>query len=95
MSDSSTIHIPLEPRVRKQFTQKAKALGFDSAQAYLRVLIKAVVDDRRIDLDIDTWGEPSDAAAERLNKAAEDAKKGIGLSKAFNNADDLVQDLLS
>ena len=50
MSDSSTIHIPLEPKVRKQFTAKAKQLGFDSAQAYLRVMIKAAVDGRRIDL---------------------------------------------
>jgi hypothetical protein len=68
MSDSSTIHIPLESAIRKRFTAKAKQLGFDSAQAYLRVMIKAAVDDRRIDLDVDDWGRPSPEAAARLNK---------------------------
>lgn len=93
MSDSSTIHVPLEPKVRKQFTAKAKQLGFDSAQAYLRVMIKAVVDNRRIDLDIDEWGEPSDAAAERLNRAAKDAMKDTDLSGPFTTADDFMKDL--
>lgn len=68
MADTSTIHIPLEPATRKKFTAKAKQLGFDSAQAYLRVMIKAVVDGRRIELDVDEWGGPSPAAAARLNK---------------------------
>jgi hypothetical protein len=93
MSDTSTIHVPLEPKVRKQFTVKAKQLGFDSAQAYLRVMIKAIVDGRRIDLEIDDWGEPSDEAADRLNQAAEDAKKGINLSGPFESVDDFMKNL--
>ena len=93
MSDNSTLHIPLEPAIRKKFTDKAKQLGFDSAQAYLRVIIKATVDGRRIDLDLDDWGQPSDAAAARLNKAAEDAKKGINLSGSFKTAKDFMKDL--
>lgn len=68
MSDTSTIHVPIEPAVRKQFTAKAKQLGFDSAQAYLRVMIKAIVDGRRIELDVDEWGIPSPEAAARLNE---------------------------
>ncbi|MGH7196134.1 MAG: hypothetical protein ACREGA_05180 [Candidatus Saccharimonadales bacterium] len=79
MSNTSTIHVPLDPAVRQQFTAKAKQLGFDSAQAYLRVMIKAAVDERRIDLAVDDWGEPSPEAAARLNKAAEEA---IAASKA-------------
>lgn len=93
MSDTSTIHVPLEPTVRKKFAAQAKELGFDSAQAYIRVLIKAAVDGRRIDLDVDEWGQPSDEAATRLNKAAEDAKKGIGLSDPFKNVEDFMKDL--
>lgn len=93
MSDTSTIHVPLEPTIRKQFAAQAKQLGFDSAQAYLRVLIKAAVDGRRIDLDVEEWGQPSDEAAARLNKAAEDAKKGTNLSGPFNNVDDFMKDL--
>jgi antitoxin component of RelBE/YafQ-DinJ toxin-antitoxin module len=93
MSDTSTIHVPIEPETRKKFTAKAKQLGFDSAQAYLRVVIKAVVDGRRIDFNLDDWGEPSNEAAERLNKAAEDAKKGHGLSGPFKTAKDFMKDL--
>ena len=93
MSDTSTIHVPVEPAIRKQFTDKAKQLGFDSAQAYLRVIIKATVDGRRIDLNIDEWGEPSDAAVVRLNKAAEEAKRGINLSGPFETVDDFMKDL--
>lgn len=73
MSGTSTIHVPIEPSIRKQFTEKAKQLGFDSAQAYLRVIIKATVDGRRIDLDIDDWGEPSPDAVARLNKWTSEA----------------------
>lgn len=93
MSDTSTIHVPLDPAIRKRFTAQAKQLGFDSAQAYLRVLIKAAVDGRRIDLDMDEWGSPSDEAAARLNKAAEEAKKNIGLSGPFGTVEDFMKDL--
>jgi hypothetical protein len=79
MSDTSTIHVPLEPAIRKKFTAKAKQLGFDSAQAYLRVIIKATVDGRQIDLDIDDWGTPSPRAAIRLNK---DTAEAIAASKS-------------
>jgi hypothetical protein len=93
MSDTSTIHVPLEPAVRKQFTAKAKQLGFDSAQAYLRVIIKAAVDGRRIDLNVDDWGEPSEAAADRLNKAAEEAKQGTNLTGPFKSVEDFMRGL--
>ena len=93
MSGTSTIHVPLEPTIRKKFTAKAKQLGFDSAQAYLRVIIKASVDGRRIDLDLDEWGEPSDAAADRLNKAAADAKKGVNVSGPFKTVEEFMKDL--
>lgn len=79
MSDTSTIHVPIELAIRKKFTAKAKQLGFDSAQAYLRVIIKAAVDGRRIDLDVDDWGVPPRQAAARLNK---DTAEAITASKA-------------
>jgi hypothetical protein len=93
MSDTSTIHVPVEPTIRKKFTAKAKQLGFDSAQAYLRVIIKATVDGRRINLDVDEWGEPSIAAATRLNKASEEAKKGVNLTGPFKTVDEFMKDL--
>jgi len=93
MSDTSTIHVPLDSNVRKKFTVQAKQLGFDSAQAYLRVLIRAAVDGRRIDLDVDEWGQPSDEAAARLNRAAEAAKKGTDLSGPFKSVEEFMKDL--
>ena len=93
MSGTSTLHIPLEPAIRKKFTAKAKQLGFDSAQAYLRVIIKANVDGRRINLDVDEWGKPSIAASARLNKAAEEAKKGVNLTGPFKTVDEFMKDL--
>lgn len=93
MNDLSTIHVPLESSVRKKFTAQAKELGFDSAQAYLRVIIKAAVDGRQINLDVDDWGMPNSAAADRINKAAEDAKKSRDLSGPFSSVEAFMKDL--
>lgn len=93
MSDISTLHVPLDPVIRKKFTAQAKELGFDSAQAYLRVIIKAAVDGRRISLDVDDWGEPSETAVARLSTAAQAAKKGEALSGPFKSAEDFMKDL--
>ena len=93
MNDTSTIHIPLDPTIRKKFTARAKQLGFDSAQSYLRVIIKAAVDGRKIDLDVDEWGQPTDAAAARLNKAANEAKINKNLSGPFSSVKDFMKDL--
>jgi hypothetical protein len=93
MNSTTTLHVPLEPVIRQQFTNRAKQLGFTSAQGYLRVLIKAAIDGRKIDLDVDDWGQPTDQAADRLNKAAEQAKQGVGLSGPFNTVEDFMKDL--
>lgn len=93
MSNISTLHIPVDNAVRKKFTARAKQLGFDSAQAYLRVMIKATVDGRRIDLNVDEWSEPSPEAVARLNKAAKDAKADKNLSGPFRTAEEFMKDL--
>lgn len=59
------------------------------------MIIKAAVDGRRIDLDVGEWGEPSDEADARLNRAAEDAKKGIDLIGPFTSVEDSMKDLWS
>ena len=93
MSDTSTIHVPLDAAVRKQLTVKAKQLGFDSAQAYLRVIIKAVVDGRRINLDLDDRGEPSAEAAARLNKWTTEAiiDSDAGKLPSFTDAKSMME----
>jgi antitoxin component of RelBE/YafQ-DinJ toxin-antitoxin module len=80
---TTTLHIPIDKNVRDKLEAKAKHLGFDSVQAYIRVWAKAEADNRVLSFDEDDWGEPSDAATKRLNKAAKDAKKGVNVSKPF------------
>lgn len=89
---ATSLHIPLQTAVRKKFTAKAKRLGFDSAQAYLRVLIQANVDNRMIDFDADTWGSPSPQAVARLNKATEEAlaDSSAGKLPSFTNAANMM-----
>ncbi len=79
------IQVPIEADVRDRFEVYVKSLGFDSIQAYIRVWAKAKADGREIDFD-DDWGQASPEAAARLNKAAEEAKRGIGVSQPFHTA---------
>lgn len=81
--------------VRDGLETKAKRLGFDSAQAYIRVWAKAEVEGRDIDYGIGDWGEPSPAAAKRLNKITSEALRGKNLSKPFLTAQDGLDHLAS
>lgn len=85
MMNTTTLHIPMDKTVRAKLEAKAKRLGFDSAQAYIRVWAKAEAENRILNFDDDDWSEPSAAAVKRLDKAAEDAKKGIDVSEPFSD----------
>ena len=86
------IQVPIEAEVRDKFEEYVKNLGFDSIQAYIRVWAKAKVDGREVNFG-DDWGQPSPKAAARLNKWAEDAKKGIDTEGPFGSADEFMKDL--
>jgi hypothetical protein len=83
----------MDQEVRDGLERRARSLGFDSAQAYIRVWAKAEADGRTLDFGVDDWGEPSDEAAARLNKAAEEAKKGINVSGPFHTVEEMMQHL--
>jgi hypothetical protein len=83
----------MDKTIRDQLEAKAKRLGFDSAQAYIRFWAKAETDGRTVDLGYDDWGEPSDAAAKRLNRWAEEAKQGKNVSKPFHSVEEFMKDL--
>jgi len=68
MSDTSTIHVPVESAIRKKFRRKSKTALVSFGAGYLRVIIKATVDGRQIDLDVGDWGVPSVQAATRLKQ---------------------------
>lgn len=89
------IQVPIDKDIRDGLDKRAKALGFDSIQAYIRFWAKAEVDGRQPDFDEDTWGQPSPTAARRLNK---DTKKAIrdhkaGILPTFTNAEDMAKHL--
>lgn len=88
------LQVPMDVGVRKGLEVRARELGFDSAQAYIRVWAKAQAERRFIDFG-DDWGEPSDAAAARINKAAEEAERGINVSGSFYTAEDALKHLNS
>ncbi len=83
----------MDKTVRAQLEAKAKRLGFDSAQAYIRVWAKAETEGRNIDYGVDDWGEPSPAAAKRLNKATAEALAGKNVSGPFYTVDEMMQHL--
>ena len=82
--------------VRDKLEARALSLGFDSAQAYIRFWAKAESDGRRVSYGEDDWGQPSAAAAARLNKAAEEAKRDLkaGKLKAYHTVDEFMADLM-
>lgn len=91
--NTTTLHIPMDKTIRAKLESKAKKLGFDSAQAYIRVWAKAEAEDRILSFDDDVWGEPSQAAAKRLNKAAEEAKQGKNISEPFFSVEEMMSHL--
>lgn len=94
MSTQVKIQVPIDKDVRDMLQARALKLGFDSVQAYIRFWAKAETEGRLVHFgDDDDWGEPSDAAAKRLNKAAEDAKQGKNVSKSFHTVEEFMKDL--
>lgn len=81
------LQVPMDKEVREALEKKARGLGFDSAQAYIRVWAKAETEGRQITFGEDDWGQPSDAAAERLNRWSVEAKSDLkaGKLKSFDD----------
>jgi len=92
---NTTLHIPMDKTIRAQLEVRAKRLGFDSAQAYIRVWAKAEAEGRYIDYGVDDWGEPSPAATKRLNKATDEALRGKNVSGPFSTAEEALSHLNS
>ena len=49
---TTKLQVPIDGNIRAGLEIRAKELGFDSAQAYIRFWAKAEVDGRRVDLGI-------------------------------------------
>jgi len=48
---TTKLQIPIDQDVREGLERRARSLGFDSAQAYIRVWAKAEADGRKLDFD--------------------------------------------
>lgn len=85
----------MDKSLRDALAKRANALGFDSVQAFIRVLSKAVVDGRTINFDAEPWPEPSPEAAARLQREAKQALKDAraGKLQSFDSVDDFLRDL--
>jgi len=90
--NNTTLHIPMDKVIRDSLEAKAKKLGFDSAQAYIRVWAKAEAEGRVLSFG-DEWGEPSETAAKRINRGANEARSGINVSKPFHTVNDMMNHL--
>lgn len=93
MNKMTTLHIPMDANVRNMLETKAKQLGFDSAQAYIRVWAKAEAEGRKLNFGDDEWVAPSDSAAARLNTLADEARLGVDVSEAYETVDEFMKDL--
>ena len=90
------LQVPMDKAVRDGLEQKARMLGFDSAQAYIRVWAKSQVDGRTLNFNEDDWGQPSPEAAKRINRWAKEAQRDYeaGANHGHTNTDALLKDLL-
>ena len=48
---TTKLQVPIDEDVRERLECRARSLGFDSAQAYIRVWAKAEADGRKLDFD--------------------------------------------
>lgn len=91
---TTKLQIPIDQDVRDGLERRAHSLGFDSAQAYIRVWAKAEADGRKLDFDgkAVVLSPEANARYEQMIVELEDEKKS-GRVNEFTSADDFMKDL--
>ena len=93
MSDTK-LQIPIDQDVREGLERRARSLGFDSAQAYIRVWAKAEADGRKLDFDGKAVVLSPEANARYEQMIAElEAEKKAGRVKVYTSVDGFMKDL--
>jgi antitoxin component of RelBE/YafQ-DinJ toxin-antitoxin module len=92
---TTKLQIPIDQEVREGLERRARSLGFDSAQAYIRVWAKAEAEGRKLDFDgkVVVLSPEANARYEKIIAEFEEEKKADGV-KEFTDVDDLMKDLL-
>ena len=83
----TNISIRIDESIKKQFDEFCEEIGMNMTTA-INIFIKRVLREQRIPFALSI----SDYNKETQN-AIEDAENGIGLSKVYNNIDELFEDL--
>ena len=88
------LQIPIDQDVRERLERRARSLGFDSAQAYIRVWAKAEADGRKLDFDGNAvvLSLEANARYERIIAEFESEKKD-GKIQEFTSVDEFMKDL--
>ena len=91
------LQVPMDEDVLAAMKKHAQGLGFDSTQAYIRFLGKAIADGRQLGLGYDDWGEPSPAAVARWDRQIREmeAEEKAGTAKSFDTVEAFLEDLRS
>lgn len=88
--------MPVDEDLRRKLAQKAEELGFDSIQAMLRYVSKAIVDGRKVTFgQAEPWGPPPKHVLDEWERESEDIKRQLktGEAKVFDNVEDFLTDL--
>ena len=88
------LQVPIDQDVRDGLERRARSLGFDSAQAYIRVWAKAEAEGRKLDFDGKAVVLSPEANARYEAIIAEfEADKKVGNIKEFTSVEDFMKDL--
>jgi len=95
ISERVNIQVPIEKDIKEAWEEHVIGYGFDSIQSYIRFLAKADVDGRKVNFD--EQGSLSPEAIARYDKDYQThvQLREQGKIKSFDNADDLINDLLT
>lgn len=91
---TTKLQVPIDSEVREGLERRARSLGFDSAQAYIRVWAKAEADGRKLDFDgkAVVLSPEADARYEEIIAGLE-ADKEAGKINSYMSTDDFMKDL--
>ena len=91
MKTKTTLHVPMDRTVRDRLEERAVRLGFDSAQAYIRVWAQAEAEGRTLTFG-DALGEPKPKVTLPRQRTAETTRRqnGAGKRRSFNSVDEYL-----
>lgn len=84
---NASINVRIDENLKKQFETFCDEIGI-SMSAAMTLFIKKTVNENRIPFAVGTSSFNSET-----ERAIEDARKGIGLSRGFDSVSDLMSDL--